>query len=129
MLPLAELHRFAISAKKATYLGSGAKRASSRAGSHDLDFAAGDWKYLDSYFGGTDFLGQEVIWFKSEPVWAMNYYGRILRPDLIDGNRAAQTLRAALATEESQSRLIDNLDWQGPSPASRVVRRSPARAR
>ncbi|MGL4237632.1 DUF5680 domain-containing protein [Tabrizicola sp.] len=109
-----ELHRFAIRAKKATYIGGGAKAPSSRPNSHDLAFSEGDWRYLDSYFGGTDFLGQEVIWLSGEPVWAMNYYGRISRPDLIDANRAGQTLLAALSTDGSQGRLIDNLDWQGP---------------
>jgi Domain of unknown function (DUF5680) len=109
-----ELQTFAIRAKKATYVGGGAKAPSCRPGSHDLAFEVGDWRYLDSYFGGTDFLGQEVIWFRGEPFWAMNYYGHILRPDLIDATKAGETLKAALATETSQGRLLDNLQWQGP---------------
>ena len=42
--------------------------------------------------GGTDFLGQETVWFGKEPVWAENYYGYVIRPDLIDAK----------------------LDWSGP---------------
>jgi hypothetical protein len=117
---LADLHRFAIAAKKSTYVGSGAKRDSCRTGSHDLGHELDDWSYLDSYFGGTDFLGQEVIWFQGQPVWAMNYYGRILRADLIDASRAADTLRAALAQDGSEGRLLDNLDWQGPHGAYQI---------
>lgn len=108
------LHPFIIRAKKATYVAVGTKDASSRPGSHDLSFCEGDWTYRDSYFGGTDFIGQETVWLKDEPVWSMIYYGYILRPDLIDGDRAAQTLRAALSTETAQGRLLDNFEWSGP---------------
>jgi hypothetical protein len=114
VLDLAELHGFAIAAKKATYVGNGNRQAASRPGAHDLVFASGAFSYLDSYVGGTDFLGQEVIWFHGQPVWAMNYYGRILRADLIDSTRAAETLRAALALDGSEGRLLDTLDWTGP---------------
>jgi Domain of unknown function (DUF5680) len=64
--------------------------------------------------GGTDFLGQETVWLRDEPVWSMTYYGYVLRPDVIDGNRAAQTLRAALSTETAEGRLLDNFEWSGP---------------
>jgi hypothetical protein len=84
------LHTFIIRAKKATYVAGGAKDPASRPGSHDLSFRDGDWTYRDSNVGGTDFLGRETLWSKDEPVWSMIYYGYILRPDLIDGNRAMQ---------------------------------------
>jgi hypothetical protein len=80
----ADLEAFVVRAKSATYVGSGLRAQPSRLGSHDLTFASDQWRYRDSYFGGTDFLGQEAVWFRDEPVWAENYYGYILRPDLID---------------------------------------------
>jgi Domain of unknown function (DUF5680) len=104
---------FIIRAKKATYLGDAAKAKPSRAGSHDLIFEDGAWTYGDSYFGGTDFLGQEVVWCDGEPIWAMNYHGTVLRPDLMDGERAAATFRAAHARADSQGRLIDNFQFVG----------------
>ncbi len=104
------LHSFAIAAKKATYVGSGAPATPSRVGSHDLTFEQGPWVYRDSYFGGTDFLGQEVIWHETEPVWAMNYHGYILRADLITPTQAGTILKAALAQPQSQGRLLDTLD-------------------
>jgi Domain of unknown function (DUF5680) len=110
---LAQLQPFIIRAKKATYVAGGAKDASTRPGSHDLSYHEGDWTYRDSYFGGTDFLGQETVWFRDESVWSMIYYGYILRPDLIDGDRAAQTLRTALSND-SQGRLLDKFEWSGP---------------
>jgi hypothetical protein len=115
-----KLHRFIIRAKKSTYVAGGAKDAASRPGSHDLSFRDGDWIYRDSYFGGTDFMGQETVWLKDEPVWSMIYYGYILRPDLIDGDRAAQTLRAALSGEHAQGRLLDNFEWSGPDGHFRI---------
>ena len=105
---------FIIAAKTATYVGNGAKSDSSRKDSHDLVFEQGDWDYRDSYFGGTNFVGQEVVWFKGAAVWAMNYYGYILRADLIDATKAGETLKAALALPQSQGRLLDNLSYAGP---------------
>jgi hypothetical protein len=78
---LADLEAFVVRAKSATYVGSGLRAESSRLGSHDLTFESDEWSYRDSYFGGTDFLGQETVWFGKEPVWAENYYGYILRSD------------------------------------------------
>lgn len=105
---------FLIRAKKATYVAGGAKDQPSRPGSRDLSFHDGDWTYRDSYFGGTDFIGQEVVWFTGEPVWSLTYYGYILRADLITPQQAATTLRAALSTEQAQGRLLDNFEWRGP---------------
>jgi hypothetical protein len=37
------------------------------------------------------------VGFRTEPIWAENYYGYILRPDLIDAARAGATITAALS--------------------------------
>jgi Domain of unknown function (DUF5680) len=102
---------FIIRAKKATYVGSGLKQASSRPGSHDLVYCEGEYTYRDSYFGGTDFIGQECVWHNDVPIWSMGYYGYILRPDLINGAHAATLLRMALSQPHSQGRLLDNLEF------------------
>jgi Domain of unknown function (DUF5680) len=80
---LDKLHSFIVKAKANTYAGNGNASLSYRPHSYDLQFHEDDFSYLDSYFGGTDFLGQEVIYYQNEPIWAMNYYGRILEPELI----------------------------------------------
>jgi hypothetical protein len=46
---------------------------------------------MDSYFGSTNFLGQEVVWHNGTPIWVMNYHGQILQPELYDGARAGIT--------------------------------------
>jgi hypothetical protein len=98
---------------EAAYVGGGLRAESSRLGSHDLIFERDDWLYRDSYFGGTDFLGQETVWFGEEPVWAENYYGYILRADLIDANRAGATIKAALSAMYQEGRFLGGFDWAG----------------
>lgn len=75
------ISRFLISAKKNTYANSNAeKMSSSRQGSNDYSYTEqhGDsvLTYHDTYFGGTKFMGEEVVYFSSTvPKWGMNYYG------------------------------------------------------
>ena len=109
-----DLEAFIVAAKRATYVGSGEPAEASRIGSHDLTFAQGPLHYRDSYFGGTDFLGQEVVWRENEPVWAMSYYGYITRPDLIDSRKAGATIRAALSALYQQGRFLGGFEWIGP---------------
>jgi hypothetical protein len=91
-----ELNAFIVRAKSVTYVGNGQKAPSCRPGSHDLKFSEGDWSYLDSYYGGRDFIGEEVVYYKGKPIWAMNYYGRILRSDLITPAQAGEVIKASL---------------------------------
>lgn len=112
-MSITELDRFIVLAKRQTYVGDGVKAPASRIGAHDLSFADGDWSYRDSYFGGTDFLGRETVWLRDEPVWAMNYYGYILRPDLIDAGRAGATIKAALSAMYAEGRFLGGFEWRG----------------
>ena len=104
------LEKFIVAAKAATYVGNGASRVPSRTGAHDLGYERDGWHYLDSYFGGTDFLGQETVWYLGEPVWAMNYYGRILRPDLIDAAGAGRVIKASLSALYAQGRFLGGFE-------------------
>ncbi|WP_429929966.1 DUF5680 domain-containing protein [Agrobacterium vitis] len=108
-----QLNEIIVRAKASTYVGAGTPVNSSRDGSHDLLWSDGDWRYLDSYFGGTDFIGQETVWHGSAPVWAMNYYGYILRPELIDAQRAGATIKAALSSMYQQGRFLGGYEWTG----------------
>ena len=69
---------FLIRAKKATYAGKGAETTPSRPKSHDLQFTDGLLKYIDTYLGSEKFAGEEAIWKNDEPIWAMNYVGRVI---------------------------------------------------
>jgi hypothetical protein len=101
-----ELTGFVVRAKAATYVGSGRAVPATRPGAHDLAYEEPGWRYADSYFGGTDFLGQEVVWRAGIPVWAMNYRGRVLDAAAIDGARAAEVIRAALPLMYAEGRFL-----------------------
>jgi hypothetical protein len=109
---LTDLHAFIVRAKAATYVGGGEKTPSCRTGSHDLRFVDGAWAYLDSYFGGTDFIGQETVWHASSPLWAMNYYGYILRPELITAAQAGQVIKVSLARMYTEGRFLGGFEYQ-----------------
>lgn len=108
---LNHLEAFIVRAKAQTYAGDGAARPPCRPGAHDLGYDDGAWSYLDSYFGGTDFLGQEVVWRDGEPLWAMNYYGRILDPARIDASRAGAVIKAALLALYREGRFLGGFEW------------------
>jgi len=107
-----ELAAFIVRAKAATYVGGGEHADPCRPGSHDLRFSDGDWAYLDSYFGGTDFIGEEVVYFEGKPVWAMNYYGHILRDELITAAQAGQMIQASLSKMYREGRFLGGFEHQ-----------------
>jgi hypothetical protein len=107
---LEQLNAFIVQAKAATYVGGGAKSPPCRPGSHDLQFRDGDFAYLDSYFGGTDFIGEEVVYYQGEPVWAMNYYGHILEPTLITAAEAGQIIQTSLSKMYEEERFLGGFE-------------------
>jgi hypothetical protein len=105
------LHDFIIRAKAASYVGDGQPSPSCRPGSHDLKFNDGNWTYLDSYFGGRDFIGEELVWYQGQPIWAMNYYGHILRADLLTPAQAGQVIKAGLSKMYSEGRFLGGYEY------------------
>jgi len=103
---LEALQSFIVRAKAATYVGSGEPAPSCRPGSHDLAFQDSTWSYLDSYFGGRDFIGEETVFQDGHPVWAMNYYGRILLPHLITPAQAGLVIKASLSRLYQEHRFL-----------------------
>lgn len=70
---------FLCRAKKKTYAsGEMPHGGSCRPESQDLQYREGEYFYLDSYFGGERFTGEEVLYHGETPLWAMNYSGRVL---------------------------------------------------
>ena len=104
------LNAFIVRAKAATYVGDDEHTETCRLGSHDLRFRDGEWSYHDSYFGGADFIGEEVVYFREKPVWAMNYYGCILRDDLLTGAQAGQMIKASLSRMYEQGRFLGGFE-------------------
>ena len=74
-----EIISFIVEAKKNTYANfSAGKVEPSRPASTDLAYESGNFKYLDTFVGGANFSGTEVVYHKNSPVWSMNYIGRQL---------------------------------------------------
>ncbi|MHB8134690.1 MAG: DUF5680 domain-containing protein [Anaerolineaceae bacterium] len=69
---------FLIKAKQNTYAGEGQLSQPSRPTSKDLAFQEGSFKYIDTYLGDIDFMGEEAVWYEGKPIWGMNYVGRML---------------------------------------------------
>lgn len=106
-----QLEEFIVRAKAATYVGDGDKAQPSRIGSHDLKFQDGRFAYIDSYFGGTDFIGQEVVYYDNQPIWAMNYYGRIIDPEKINAAEAGQIIKASLSALYQEGRFLGGFEY------------------
>ncbi len=105
-LPLDELEAFIVAAKRRTYVGDGARLLSYRQGSHDLQHAEGDYVYHDCYFGGADFSGEEVVYWRGRAVWAENYFGRIVDPGLISPERAGRVIKSSLTGMYGEGRFL-----------------------
>ncbi len=106
-----ELNGFIVEAKSQTYVAGAKAQPSNRIGAHDIGYKRGIWRYLDSYFGGTDFAGQEVVWLEEKPVWAMNYFGRIVEPAIIDATVAGTIIRVALSQLYKQGRFLGGMTF------------------
>ena len=92
-----QLYEFLIEAKKQTYANANVKKVdSSREGSHDYHYQNDKMTYHDTYFGGTMFMGEEVVYYTDEtPIWGMNYYG-ITIDETLSEEAMDKALRPAL---------------------------------
>ena len=96
-----ELANFLHASNKNTYANKEAAKAeSTRLNSKDYHFEQGDLIYHDTYFGPRDFIGEEIIYKKEQPVWGANYFGFILDDNLHEDD-VYSFLRKALMQEYS----------------------------
>ena len=104
---LDDLYKFLIEAKKQTYANENVKKVNpSRKGSHDYHYENDKMMYHDTYFGGTKFMGEEVVYFNNEtPIWGMNYYG-ITIDETLSEEAMDKALRPALMMVGEDSNVI-----------------------
>lgn len=96
---------FLIEAKKSTYAnGTAEKIESSRLDSKDYEYKKGNMLYHDTYFGGTNFIGEEVVYIDNKIYWAMNYYGVTL-----DENLGEEAMDNALRPALMQVGVSENI--------------------
>ncbi len=98
------LVEFLLRAKRATYAGNGGEAEEPcRPKSHDLRYVEGEFLYIDTYLGGEHFAGEEAVWLRGTPLWAMNYAGKVVST-LFEGG----FLKDALA------RCAPDMPYRGP---------------
>ena len=100
------IENFLIEAKKQTYANSSAERIlNTRLNSKDYEYQKDNMIYHDTYFGGTRFIGEEVVYVDNQTYWAMNYYGVTLDESL--GEEAMDNaLRPALMSVGEDEAVI-----------------------
>lgn len=93
------LAKFLNEANKATYANRNApKVAPSRLKSEDYHFEKDGLVCRDTYFGGRDFIGEEIVYKVEKPVWGANYFGFVL-DDKVGEKDVYDFLRKALMQE------------------------------
>ena len=96
---------FLIEAKKSTYAnGTAEKIESNRLGSKDYEYKKDNMLYHDTYFGGTNVIGEEVVYIDNKIYWAMNYYGVTL-----DENLGEEAMDNALRPALMQVGVSENI--------------------
>ena len=109
-VPIDDLEGFIVRAKAATYAGDGAHVPPYRQGSQDLLFVDGDFSYHDSYVGGTDFAGQEVVYWRAVPVWSESYAGRIIDDAAIEAATAGRVIKGSLSAMYREGRFLGGFE-------------------
>lgn len=69
---------FLLEAKRHTYAAKHHQVQSSREGSVDYQYEKEGYLYYDTYLESEKFAGEEAAWQNGEPIWSMNYVGRVL---------------------------------------------------
>jgi hypothetical protein len=108
MINFSELKKFIAEARKNTYAG-GEKPVENPllACSYQLEFRKGDYFYRDIYFTGKDnFIGQEVVYLKNEPVWSMVYCGSAEPPEV------TEFLKKSLSILTEKCRFNEECDFE-----------------
>ncbi len=74
-----ELRAFVVDAHANGYATTEA--AETGDGQRVIEYERGDWRYVDRYVGGRDFLGAEAVTYRDDPVWGMHYDGYLTTDD------------------------------------------------
>ncbi len=95
-IEISELAKFLVKAKKNTYAsnGEGGERKLENGG-RELIYEDSGYKYIDTYFGFSPFIGQEIVSKNGEVIWVMNYWGLIYK-DIVSPKEIYTFLKKAL---------------------------------
>lgn len=106
---LKELNRFIVKAHFNGYASSGEGGEKTLSdGCKELKYRESNFYMRDRYFGSKTFIGEEVIFYRQNPVWGMNYYGAVIA-EPVSTKEIYSFLKDAL------KRVTENLPYRGPS--------------
>ncbi len=127
-----ELKGFIADAKRVCYASGVQAQPGARKGSVQLEYRKGDASYLDSWYGGVQFCGQEIVWHKETAIWGMNYWGESIDAALAaipsgDGagdlssndEGSAQPFDMPAFLKEALSKVTEDAPFRGPNEYKR----------
>jgi len=108
LVNLENLKEFLCEARKNTYASSESPIDNPRLlASSQFEFQRGDYFYRDIYFtGDKKFIGQEIIYQDSNPIWGMNYMGDVV------GKLETDFLKEALYKLAEKCRLGEPCEYE-----------------
>ena len=106
-----KLAEFLVRAKKNAYAGGGKEISPQRPGFREMEYKEGDWYYRDSFTGFFQAPGQEVVYHKDKPVWAMAYSGGMKKEFHGDVELAQKTFGFLI---KCLSQVKENEPFRGP---------------
>lgn len=76
-----EIEDFLVHAKRRTYGSTTLEPKQLDDSSKEYLVKIKEYIYRDRYFGGNPFIGEEVVYRDTTPIWSMNYYGKATQRD------------------------------------------------
>ncbi len=73
-----EIINFIQKAKKATFASKMARPVKTEDNGLEYIYKEKPFLYKDKYFGHFVDVGQEIVWYRGNPIWAMSYRGGML---------------------------------------------------
>lgn len=109
---LFQLKEFLFEANTHGYAGDAQKILPQRPGFNELEYRRGDWYFRDSYAGHFFAPGQEVVYLKDQPIWAMSYAGGMKFEHHNNGELTNQTFKFL---KEALLNMTSKKPYRGPS--------------
>lgn len=116
MIDLKKLEDFLFTANKNGYAANETRILPQRPGFKELEYREGEWYFRDSYAGWYMAPGQEVVYFKDEPVWTMAYTGGMKKEWHKDEYFTSETLKFL---KEALLAMDKSTPFRGPSSFKR----------
>jgi hypothetical protein len=107
-----KLKDFLYKANANGYASNEARILPERPGFKELEYREGEWYFRDSYAGHFCAPGQEIVYHKDQPIWAMSYNGGMKKEYHSDDYFTDETLKFL---KEALLAMDKDKPYRGPS--------------